>query len=147
MLIIASSTNAYSDFIDNQPTIEHINKDELECLAKNIYHESRGESLKGQMAVAWVTLNRTRHPSFPNTVCKVVNQPHQFSWVKMKMKIKDWSAYAKAVELAKSMMISYNNEMVPSAIKHVSEALYFDSRGPKAKKYARIGNHNFYVKL
>lgn len=147
MLFIASSTNANTDYAYNHQPINVTQKAEIECLAKNIYHESRGESLKGQMAVAWVTLNRTRHPSFPNTVCKVVNQPHQFSWVKMKMKIKDWNAYAKAVELAKSMMISYNNEMVPSAIKHVSEALYFDSRGPKAKKYARIGNHNFYVKL
>ena len=30
----------------------------LLCLALNIYHEARGEPLKGQIAVASVTMNR-----------------------------------------------------------------------------------------
>ena len=52
----------------------------VECLALNIYHEARGESLLGQQLVAQVTMNRVRHNSFPSTVCGVVTQRKQFSW-------------------------------------------------------------------
>ena len=53
---------------------------ELECLALNIYHEARGESLLGRKLVAQVTVNRVRHNGFPDTVCGVVRQSKQFSW-------------------------------------------------------------------
>lgn len=44
------------------------------CLATAIYHEARGESLKGQFAVAEVILNRVASRKFPNTICAVVFQ-------------------------------------------------------------------------
>ena len=52
----------------------------LTCLALAVYHEARGEPLSGQMAVAEVVLNRVESDRFPNTVCEVVKQPHQFSF-------------------------------------------------------------------
>ncbi|TQM92265.1 cell wall hydrolase [Roseinatronobacter monicus] len=48
--------------------------DEKACLAKAIYHEARGESLRGQFAVTEVILNRVDSPQFPNSVCGVVYQ-------------------------------------------------------------------------
>lgn len=53
---------------------------EVECLTQNIYHEARGEDTLGQIAVAYVTLNRRDHGYFPDTICDVVWQPSQFSW-------------------------------------------------------------------
>lgn len=47
---------------------------EQKCLAEAVYFEARGETLKGQAAVAQVVLNRVRNPSYPNTVCGVVYQ-------------------------------------------------------------------------
>jgi hypothetical protein len=44
------------------------------CLATAIYHEARGETLKGQFAVAEVILNRVASRKFPNTICGVVFQ-------------------------------------------------------------------------
>ena len=44
------------------------------CLATNIYHEARGESYAGKVAVANVTMNRVTSPKFPNTICDVVYQ-------------------------------------------------------------------------
>lgn len=44
------------------------------CLATAIYHEARGEPLKGQFAVAEVILNRVESPRFPDSVCDVVFQ-------------------------------------------------------------------------
>ena len=45
-----------------------------ECLKKALYFEARGESLKGQFAVAEVILNRVDSGRFPGTVCGVVQQ-------------------------------------------------------------------------
>jgi len=47
---------------------------EQKCLAEAVYFEARGESLKGQAAVAQVVLNRVRNPAYPDSVCKVVYQ-------------------------------------------------------------------------
>jgi len=64
---------------------------DVECLALNIYHEARGESVKGHALVAQVTVNRMRDRHYPNTACGVVLQitrsaatkrpVAQFSWV------------------------------------------------------------------
>ena len=59
---------------------------ELICLARNIYHESRGQSEANQRAVAWVTRNRAR--ILNRTICQVVFESDrvrgrkvaQFSW-------------------------------------------------------------------
>jgi spore germination cell wall hydrolase CwlJ-like protein len=50
------------------------------CLALNVYHEARGEPIKGQEAVALVTLNRAASHRYPDSVCDVVWQHKQFSW-------------------------------------------------------------------
>ena len=75
-----------------QERLSTIAPEQRECLALNIYHEARGESIAGQVAVAWVTLNRMESQSFPNSICGVVYQARtdsagnpirnqcQFSW-------------------------------------------------------------------
>lgn len=44
------------------------------CLAEALYFEARGESVKGQFAVAEVILNRVDSGAFPDDVCAVVRQ-------------------------------------------------------------------------
>lgn len=62
-------------------------KNELRCLALNIYFEARSEPESGQQAVAHVVMNRVKHARYPDSVCKVVQQGGekvrhrcQFSW-------------------------------------------------------------------
>lgn len=50
----------------------------LICLALNVYHEARGESIEGQRAVAAVTMNRAEGEA--SQVCNEVFRYHQFSW-------------------------------------------------------------------
>lgn len=50
-------------------------------LSKLVYAEARGESYKGQVAVAAVTLNRVASSSFPNTLTGVVYQSGAYSCV------------------------------------------------------------------
>lgn len=47
---------------------------EQKCLAEAVYFEARGESVKGQAAVAQVVLNRVRNPAYPKSICGVVYQ-------------------------------------------------------------------------
>ena len=51
-------------------------------LANVIYHEARGESRRGQIAVGYVVLNRVKSSRYPNTISGVVWQPKQFSRLK-----------------------------------------------------------------
>ncbi len=55
---------------------------ELACLATGVYYESKGEPLAGQLAVADVILNRTKSGRFPKSVCSVLAQRGQFSFVR-----------------------------------------------------------------
>ena len=56
--------------------------DEANCIAVAVYHEARGESLEGQMAVAQVIKNRAMSGKYPSDWCGVVKQPWQFSFVR-----------------------------------------------------------------
>lgn len=56
-------------------------QEELELLARAVYSEARGESFKGEVAVAAVILNRVRHSIFPDTIEGVIFQPWQFTAV------------------------------------------------------------------
>lgn len=47
---------------------------EWRCLTEALYFEARGETIKGQFAVAEVIMNRVDHPRYPNSVCGVINQ-------------------------------------------------------------------------
>lgn len=83
---------------------------EVECLAMNIYHEAKNQSTEGQLAVGWVTINRTLHDRWPNDICAVVWQTRhpgkrhkcQFSWTcdGKRDEPRDWEAFGAAYDLA-----------------------------------------------
>lgn len=52
------------------------------CLALALYHEARGEPHYGQLMVARVIVNRVQSKNFPDSICDVVMQPRQFSFVR-----------------------------------------------------------------
>ncbi len=64
------------------PASAFYREDEVYWLSRIISAESRGEPLRGQMAVGSVILNRTRAKGFPNTIWGVIFEKDQFSPVK-----------------------------------------------------------------
>jgi hypothetical protein len=56
------------------PTQQQIDARQQNCLAQAIYYEARGESQRGQIAVAEVIVNRSRSGYYPSSVCGVVFQ-------------------------------------------------------------------------
>lgn len=59
-------------WVDSQPKAE--GNAELQCLAEALYFEARGETVKGQFAVAEVIMNRVKSAQFPGSLCSVINQ-------------------------------------------------------------------------
>lgn len=114
------------------------------CLAGAVYFESKGESLAGQLAVARVVLARTKSGRFPSTICGVVFQPSQFSFVRGgKMpRIDTGSTHWKnAVAISRIALDgSWKSEM--------EGALFFHARyvspGWRLKRMGTIDNHIFY---
>ena len=68
------------DLIQEASDLQDADRREFTCLSLNIYHESRGESRNGQIAVSYVVLNRMESGRFPRSICSVVWQNGQFSW-------------------------------------------------------------------
>ena len=78
--------------IQAQRIVSEFGKDQVQCLAQNIFFEARDQSVEGQVAVAWVTMNRVDAKRYPDTICGVVRQANkdskgnvirhkcQFSW-------------------------------------------------------------------
>ncbi|WP_317134925.1 MULTISPECIES: cell wall hydrolase [Halocynthiibacter] len=67
-----SSFEYSRDWLASQQFVE--GNEGWECLTQALYFEARGESVKGQFAVAEVILNRVASPLYPNSICEVVNQ-------------------------------------------------------------------------
>lgn len=71
------------------------------CLSLNVYFEARGEPLDGQIAVAHVTINRSKQNN--TRVCQEVFKKNQFSWTRNRYKIpkgNDWESARRVAVLA-----------------------------------------------
>jgi spore germination cell wall hydrolase CwlJ-like protein len=125
---------------------------EQQCLATGIYFESRGESTKGQAAVAQVILNRVKNPAYPNTVCGVVYQNDhwrnrcQFSFAcdGIKDRITEPYHWRKAQQVATA--VSTGEIYLPEV--GSSTHYYADYVSPgwarSMKKMKKIGRHIFF---
>jgi len=60
------------DWVDSQPRAQ--GSAEWRCLAEALYFEARGETVKGQFAVAEVIMNRVKSARYPATPCAVIHQ-------------------------------------------------------------------------
>ena len=127
---------------------------DIRCLAENIYFEARGEPLRGQYAVAEVTMNRLASPHFPNTVCDVVHDTRwdtarrrlvaHFSWTAFKLRLESGTPeWKQAMDVATVVYDGHHQPLVPGALFY--HATYVNPYWASSKRVvARIGNHIFY---
>ena len=116
------------------------------CLALNIYHESRGEVIEGQVAVAHVTMNRVNHDYFPDDICGVVYQNKQFSWtfLKKNQEPNDQKLWNQALVIARDVMIGNTEDPTHGATFY--HANYVNPSWAKHMELSKvIGVHLFYV--
>jgi N-acetylmuramoyl-L-alanine amidase len=119
-------------------------EDDLYWLARIISAEAQGESLKGQIAVGNVVLNRVRHASYPNTIYGVIfDRKHgtQFSPVSFGTIYNEPSA--SSVIAAKICLEGYS--ISNSALFFMNPRIATSNWISKNRPYAfTIGNHDFY---
>jgi spore germination cell wall hydrolase CwlJ-like protein len=144
--------------IEPPKKLTKVEKQQVECLAQNVYYEAGYEPTKGQIAVAMVTLNRVKSGLFPKSICGTMTQKTeqtcQFSWYcddykRIKAESYRYNKNEKQVfEHARSVALyTYLNH------KHMKDvtngALFFHSKDvspswSNMKRTVIIGNHIFY---
>lgn len=124
--------------------------EELVCLTRNIYFEARGESREGQLAVAYVTLNRVGKSEFADTICGVVEQENvfgvaQFSWMSdgKSDRPKDHEAYAQAMLVAIDALLGTKPDPTNGATYFYNPASAKPTWARVFAETAVIDNHRF----
>lgn len=116
----------------------------LDCLARNVYYEARGESLIGQYAVAEVTMNRLASPLYPKTVCEVVYQRRAFSWTGMgDLGSPMGPAWDRAVRVAQDVYYE-RRPGIMWGLTHFHATYVQPDWSNERQQVARIGKHIFY---
>lgn len=153
----------YQDvFIDRpapRPEVVYLNTEvshdeDLYCLAHNIYHEARGETVEGQIAVGYVTMNRVKTSShnWPDTVCGNVFQRKQFSWTLDRPYINlsresERRAYVRAVRIASGVLEGKWEDKTEGATHYYAIKGMKDQKEPwwagDYKVVSVVGNHTF----
>jgi spore germination cell wall hydrolase CwlJ-like protein len=139
----AISASSLAELVRAQDTSEPLNAEER-CLAGAVYFESKGESLNGQLAVARVVMARAKSGRFPTTLCGVVYQKSQFSFVRgggMPPIATGSNHWRNAVAISKIALDG-------SWKSPVEGALFFHARhvspGWRLTRIGSIDNHIFY---
>ena len=126
----------------------------LDCLARNVYYEARGESRAGQYAVAEVTMNRKASPRYPKTVCEVVYQKNwdplrkryvgAFSWTEFEvLDAPAGEAWQRAIKVAEDVYYQRRPSTMPGVL-HFHATHIRPDWSKERQRVARIGRHVFY---
>ena len=111
----------------------------VECLASAMWHESRWESLTGQIAVAHVILNRAKYEH--KSICFIIKAHNQFSFVHRGVvphSPKEW--LVRAVSAIKAYSLKDESHGATFFIHQRVKPLW--SR--RKRLVAHIGKHKFY---
>ena len=137
------SASSLPELVRLQDISEPLDSEER-CLAGAVYFESKGESLAGQLAVARVVIARAKSGRFPTTLCGVVYQKSQFSFVRgggMPPIATGSTQWRNAVAISR---IALENSWKSP----VEGALFFHARhvspGWRLTRIGSIDNHIFY---
>ena len=117
-----------------------------DCLASAVYFEARGEPVEGQLAVAEVVLNRASSGQYPGTICEVVTQPWQFSFVRRGIippADRRSEAWRRAVAVAR-IAEAGASRLLPRDVLWYHADYVSPSWGRRLARNTKIGLHIFY---
>lgn len=125
--------------------------EQWECLAKALYFEARGESVRGIFAVGEVILNRVDSNAYPDTLCDVINQGTgrlyacQFSYTcdGRAEVISEQTAWQNVGKVARLLIDGAPRELTDGATHYHTRAVS-PSWAKRFPRTAAIGSHYFY---
>ena len=116
------------------------------CLATAVYFESMGEPLEGQLAVARVVINRAASGRYPTTMCAVVKQKAQFSFVRAGQFPRidpACQAWRKAQAIAR-IAVANATASLPTDVLWYHADYVAPGWGKRLQRVEKIGAHIFY---
>ena len=140
---------AVAEIEADQPALEAdaeeqsgISRQDAECLAKIVHHESANQTERVQLAVANVVLNRLKSSVFPRSICAIAMQRGQFFNVHAYRPYGDprWPTSQRIASRA----------IAGEGISHAPGALFFHTAGAVSQvsrsrpRVARLGGMDFY---
>ncbi len=136
-------------WVDAQPTAR--GDAEWRCLSEALYFEARGETVRGQFAVAEVILNRVESTRFPSSICGVINQGTgrryqcQFTYTCDGYKdiIGEPRAYQRVGKIARAILDGENHNLTNGAT-HYHTTAVSPAWSRTYRRTAQIGVHLFY---
>lgn len=124
MLLLPVVSNAA-----NPPDCRQMKRDET-ALACTIYYEARGATYADQLAVSFITINRSFKQN--KSLVKIVKQPGQFSFMKRKGLIpKEELAWNSSKQIAKQMIKLSKDDILYKALDFTQGATYYHDRSIK----------------
>jgi spore germination cell wall hydrolase CwlJ-like protein len=150
--LVLRAVFAYQD--ERRDLVRQAHRQDLTCLARNIYYEARGEPIAGQYAVAEVTLNRKASGRYPKTICEVVHQQNwdpirgryvgAFSWTEFdELPAPGGEEWQRAWRVAEAVYYQKHIPVLQGALFY--HANYVEPDWARQKRaVAKIGRHIFY---
>jgi spore germination cell wall hydrolase CwlJ-like protein len=143
-----------------QPTMKKVKLAEGEklCLAQAIYHEARGESREGQLAVANVIINRAMSKKYPSTICGVVFQNADKGRYKCQFTFacdgrsdmgRERNAWNRSIKMAEDAFYEFQRGERPGVVPNSVLFYHTTAVAPRwshtFNRVAAIGSHVFYA--
>lgn len=160
--VVGTALDSASNFLNSAVNIistpwfptPWFSSNDVDCMARNIFHEAANEPEEGMVAVGVVTINRVNSGRYAESVCGVVNQRTgfkrwvvcQFSWTCTRVRTPKendprWIESQRiAIELSNGGYPEWREKYANSLHYH---AYYVNPRW-KLKRVTRTGAHIFY---
>lgn len=132
--------------------------DERLCLTQAIYHEARGESREGQLAVANVIINRAMSKKYPSTICGVVFQNADKGRYKCQFTFacdgrsdmgRERAAWNRSMQMADDAFYEFQRGERPGVVPNSVLFYHTTAVAPRwsntFRRVAAIGSHVFYA--
>ncbi|RYE46704.1 MAG: hypothetical protein EOP24_14765 [Hyphomicrobiales bacterium] len=150
------SSYAKADFVPTTKRVKLAEGEKL-CLAQAIYHEARGESREGQLAVANVIINRAMSKKYPSTICGVVFQNADKGRYKCQFTFacdgrsdmgRERNAWNRSIKMAEDAFYEFQRGERPGVVPNSVLFYHTTAVAPKwshtFNRVAAIGSHVFY---
>ena len=150
------SSYARADYVPTTKRVKLAEGEKL-CLAQAIYHEARGESREGQLAVANVIINRAMSKKYPSTICGVVFQNADKGRYKCQFTFacdgrsdmgREHNAWNRSIKMAEDAFYEFQRGERPGVVPNSTLFYHTTAVAPNwshtFNRVAAIGSHVFY---
>lgn len=134
-------------FYEHSYNKEVNHKNEVNCLARIVFNESRGESSKGKLWVAQVVINRVDSGKFQDSVCSSMKAKGAYSFYnpKSKKSIDKHRKYpVEYTKIAEEALAGKYEKLISKKVLYFKNCKHYNSFFETLVFVKKVNNHCFY---